>query len=63
MAFFKQQPQPPNPKYTCTLTGQEWQAIINAVLSPDDFSNNQKKQISELIQKNLVAADTTKPKK
>ena len=62
MSFFKQQPQQSNPKYSCTLTGQEWQTIITSIVSPDDFSNNQKKQISELIQKNLIAVDTTKKK-
>jgi hypothetical protein len=61
--FFSFKPQQTNPqKFTVTLTGQEWQTIINAVTNPDDFSNNQKKQVSELITKNIVAVDTTKKK-
>ena len=58
---FQQQPQ----KYTVTLSFQEWQAVVGAIEVPDDYSNNVKKQISELVKKNMVAvvADTSKPKK
>ena len=62
-AAFKNPQQQPQPKYSVTLSGQEWQAVIGAITIPDDFSNNQKKQVAELIQKNLVAVDTTSKKK
>ena len=62
MSFFKPQQQAPQPKFTVTLTGNEWQTVINAITQPDDFSNNQKKQVSELITRNIVAVDTTKKK-
>lgn len=59
---FKQQPQTEK-KYSVVLTINEWQAVINAVSSPDDFSNNQKKQVAALITSNLKEiGDTTKKK-
>ena len=61
---FKKPFQQPAQKYTVTLSFQEWQAVVGAIVTPDDYSNNVKKQISELVQKNMViVADTTKPKK
>lgn len=60
---FKVQKQNPTPqKYTCTLSLQEWQNVIFTISNPDDVSANQRKQIVELVNKNLVAVDTTKKK-
>ena len=60
---FRMPQQQPEKKYSVVLTINEWQAVINAVSSPDDFSNNQKKQVAALITSNLKeVADSTKKK-
>lgn len=60
---FKKPYQQPAQKYTVTLTVNEWQAVIGSITDPDSYSNNQRKEISNIITRNMVAADTTKPKK
>ncbi len=50
-------------KYTLTGTLQEFQNMAFAISNPDDVTANQRKQITDFIQKNLALADTTKPKK
>lgn len=57
----KQQAQPQ--KYTVTMSDKDWQVIYNAILTPDDFSVNQRKEVVKLLNSNMAIADTTKPKK
>lgn len=60
---FADKVQQPEKKYSVVLTINEWQAVINSITTPDEFSNNQKKQISALITSNLKeVADTIKKK-
>ena len=62
-AAFKNPPQNPQPKYSVTLSGQEWQAIISYLTNSDDYSTNQKKQAASIIQNSLTLVDTSKTKK
>lgn len=62
VSFKQQQPQTAQ-KYTVTLSVNEWQAVIGAITDPDSYSNNQRKEISNIITRNMTSADTTKAKK
>lgn len=62
-SFKKPFQQQPAQKYTVTLTVNEWQAVIGSITDPDSYSNNQRKEISNIITRNMIAVDTTKPKK